>query len=171
MARLRKFIAYRRLERPYSRISKYKEQSFVKSSPHISVVKFEMGDPNKKFDCELKLVSKNSIQVRHNALESARISCNRLLEKVLGKGNFFFKMLKYPFHVLRENPLAAGAGADRYSKGMKLSFGKPVSKAVQIKKGEALIMLRVNKQHLKTAKLALKRAAHKLPLTWSISVA
>ena len=126
MARLRKFCAYRRLERPYTRVSKFREKSFIRANPNIAIVRFDMGDPTKKFQYQLDLISKDDLQIRHNALESARMTCNRLLENQVGKKSYYLKVRVYPFHILRENPLAAGAGADRMSTGMKHSFGKPI---------------------------------------------
>jgi large subunit ribosomal protein L10e len=164
MARIRKFCAYRRIKpTPYTRISKFKDMNFVKASPHISIVVFDMGNPNKKFDYEVDLIAKDNLQIRHQAIESARMTCNRLLETTLGKSGYCLKVRFYPFHILRENPLAAGAGADRMSTGMAHSFGKPIGRAAQIRKGQVLFTLKVNKQNLETAKKALKRASYKFP--------
>ncbi|MBI5065636.1 hypothetical protein HZA97_05350, partial [Candidatus Woesearchaeota archaeon] len=45
MSRIRKFVAYRRLDRPpYTRYSKYKKLSYVRSRPVCRVVRFDMGD-------------------------------------------------------------------------------------------------------------------------------
>jgi len=109
MAKLRKGVAYRKLERPYTRISKYRQKSFIRTARNIRVVRFNMGETNRKFQYTLNLLSKSSFQLRHNAIEAARQSSNRLLEKVLGKSGYFMKIRVYPHHVLRENPLAAGA--------------------------------------------------------------
>lgn len=168
MVRLRKFASYQKIERAYTRISKYKKQSFVKARPHMSIARFEQGDPNGKFDTIFNLVSTVDVQVRHNALESARQTSNRVLELALGKNGYFLKIRKYPFHILRENPMATGAGADRMSQGMTLSFGKPISVAAQVFKGDIVIEVRVNKKDIKLAKLALTRARKKLPCTCRI---
>lgn len=170
MAKLRKFVAYRRLERPYTRISKFKKLSFVRTKPNLLIVRFDMGDASKTFGYQLDLVSKKDIQVRHNALESARQTANRLLEASLGK-SYYFKIRTYPHHVLRENPLAAGAGADRMSTGMQHSFGKSIGVAARIREGQAMFTLYVNKQHLDIAKKALKRASYKMPGATTIKVA
>lgn len=69
MARLRKFNSYRKVERPYTRISKYREKSFIKTTPNINVVRFDMGNPTREFGYTLKLVSKVDCQIRHNAFE------------------------------------------------------------------------------------------------------
>jgi large subunit ribosomal protein L10e len=170
MARLRKFSAYRSVERPYTRISKFKKKSFIKANPNINVVRFEMGDPNRKFDISMDLVSKDDLQIRHNAIESARQSSNRLLEHKIGQGGYFYKIRIYPHHILRENPVASGAGADRFSTGMQHAFGKPIGKAAQVKKGQIIATVAVDKAHLKIGKLALQRIAHKLPGSCTIQM-
>jgi large subunit ribosomal protein L10e len=171
MARLRKFCAYRRLKHtPYTRISKYKKKNYVRSVPHRVTVRFDMGTRKKGFECRLNLVSKSALQIRHNAIESARMTCNRLLETRLGKNGYFLRVAMFPHHIIRENPLASGAGADRMSTGMAHSFGKPVSSAARIKEGQRIIYVDVNRQNLDLAKRALKRAAYKLPCSCFIKI-
>ncbi|PIY60353.1 50S ribosomal protein L16 [Candidatus Woesearchaeota archaeon CG_4_10_14_0_8_um_filter_47_5] len=170
MARLRKFCSYRRLERPYTRISKYRKKSYIKINPNCKIVKFDMGEASKKFPFSLALVSKTDLQIRHEALESARKTSNRILEKVLGKTGYFMRVRVYPYHILRENPLASGAGADRMSTGMAKAFGKPIGIAAQVKKGQPVFSIDVEKKNLTTARLALKRASYKLPNSYAIEV-
>ena len=163
MAKKRKFCANRALERPYTRFSKFKKMSYVKAKPTCRIVRFNMGPPNKKFAFNMKLISKTSLHIRDNAIESARLSANRLLEPNLGKNGFRMNILIYPHHIIRENPLAAGAGADRMSTGMKCSFGKTVGIAARVKKDQAIFSVDVNKDGFDFGKKALKRASHKLP--------
>jgi large subunit ribosomal protein L10e len=170
MAKIRKFVAYRRLERPYTRTSKYKEKSYVRITPNIRIVGFELGSPKKKFKYTLKLNSKKDLQIRDNALESAKQTSNKLLETSIGVGAYHLKLGLYPFHVLRENPLAAGAGADRFSTGMQRAFGKPLGNAAQVKKGKTIFQVAVNKNDIEVAKLALTRASKKLPCSCTIQV-
>ena len=162
MARLRKFCAYRRLERPYTRRSKFVEKSYVKANPALKIVRFEMGaPPSKSFDYVLNLKPKAALQIRHDALESARQTSNRHLENNLGKSGYAMKIRVYPHHILRENPLAAGAGADRMSTGMAHSFGKPIGSAAQVRKGQIIFQVRVDKAGLETAKEAMGKASKK----------
>lgn len=171
MAKLRKFVAYRNLERPYTRISKYRQKSFVKTRPHSKIVKFDMGNFNRDYEYVVQLISKETLHIRHNAIESGRQSANKILEKKIGKNNFWFKIRIYPHHILRENPLASGAGADRMSTGMKHSFGKPIGVAAQIKrKGKVLCEVKVNKEHLDFARKAMERFSHKMPCKTSIQI-
>jgi large subunit ribosomal protein L10e len=170
MARIRKFVSYRSMERPYTRVSKFKKKSFVKSGAPRKIVRFDFGEANRKFEYSLDLIPKSSIQIRQEAIEAARQTSNRLLEKNLGKAGFHFKIRVYPYHVLRENPLAAGAGADRMSTGMAHSFGKPIGIAAQVKAGQKMFTLSVEKPHIEIAKKALQRAARKMPCSFSIQV-
>ena len=170
MARIRKFVSYRNIERPYTRTSKYKEKSFIRMSPNLRVVAFETGTPNKSFQHTLKLISKNDLQIRDNALESAKQTSNRLLEKSIGTSAYHLKIKPYPHHILRENPIAAGAGADRFSTGMQKSFGKPIGVAAQVKKGQTIFQISVDKANLELAKTALTRASKKLPCPCTIQI-
>lgn len=170
MAKLRKGCSYRRIERPNTRISKFRAKAFVRTRPPSKIVRFDMGNPKGTFDSTLHLVSKQSLQIRHNAIESARQSSNRVLEKHIGKSNFCLKIRMYPHHILRENPLASGAGADRMSTGMQLSFGKPIGIAAQVKAGQELVTLKFDKQHLAFARQALKRFCYKFPGQYNIKL-
>ena len=170
MAKLRRAIAWRRIERPYTRKSKFRKKSFIRAAPANRVIMFDMGNPKKEYEYTLDLISKSDLQIRHNALESGRMTCNRTLEKVLGKSGYHFKIRVYPHHVLRENPIAAGAGADRFSTGMQKSFGKPVGLAAQIKTGQKIFTVSVNKGSVILAKKALTKAKNKFPCSCSILV-
>jgi large subunit ribosomal protein L10e len=169
MAKLRKGSAYNQvLKRPYTRKSKYRKKAFVKSSPHSKVVRYDMGNPKRQFEYMLTLVTKKELQIRHNALESARQSGNKLLETKLGKTEYFMQLRKFPHHMLRENVLASGAGADRMSTGMARSFGKVVGLAAQVHKFDPVFVVKVDKKNLITAKEALRRCKNKLPCSCQI---
>ena len=76
----------------------------------MKITKFDMGSPQRTYDTTIYLNSSRAMNVRHNALEAARMASNRVLEQSAGK-DYHLRVKVYPFHVLRENPLAAGAGA------------------------------------------------------------
>ena len=124
----------------------------------------------KKYDYTLKLTSKRDIQLRDNAMESARQVSLRVLEKNLGPTGYFIKLKPYPFHILRENPVAQGAGADRFSTGMQKAFGKPIGNAARIKKGQTIFEVGINKANLDLARKALQRASQKMPCSCLIQV-
>ena len=48
------------------------------------------------------------------ALEAARICCNKYLVKNCGKEGFHIRVRVHPFHVLRINKMLSCAGADRF---------------------------------------------------------
>lgn len=168
MVRLKKAVAYRQVKRPYTRISKFRKKSYIRARPNIVLVKYDMGDATREYPYRTDLVSTAQLNIRHNALESARQTSNRILEKVLGKKGFHMKVRVFPHHIIRENPLAAGAGADRMSTGMKMSFGKCISTAARIRKGQAILSVYSEKTALPTVKIALKRANSKFPCTCKI---
>ena len=171
MAKLRKWCAYRTLERPYTRFSTVRKKAFVKSRPGKKVIKYDMGDligGTEKYDIRVELISKEPGLVRSNAVEAARITALRRLEPVLGRKGFYFKIKTVPHHAIRENPLAAGAGADRLSTGMKHSFGKIIAMAARIEAQKVLMEIYVPKEHEAVARNALAGANKKLPLRTTI---
>lgn len=173
MAKLRKWCAYRTIERPYTRFSKYRKKAFVKARPGKKVIKFDMGDlsgGSYQFPITLKLVSKEVGLARSNAIEAARLVALRRVEKPLGRLGFYFKVLMYPHHSIRENPLAAGAGADRLSTGMKHSFGKIIGTAARIEPDKVLLEISLPLEHEALAREALKAASKKLPLRTRIEM-
>lgn len=169
MAKLIRAVAWRKLERPFTRKSKFREKAFIRAVPNNKIVKYVMGKQDKPYEYKLTLCSKTDIQLRHNALEAARKTSNRVLEKE-APANYLMKIRVYPHHVLRNNPLAAGAGADRMSTGMKHSFGKSVGLAARVRKGQPVFEVNVNKDKVETAKKALTRARMKLPCDLSIKI-
>jgi large subunit ribosomal protein L10e len=171
MAKKRKFCAYRRLERPYTRKSKFRKKSFIRSSPNSKVVRFDMGNVSKEdFEFSVVLVSKTDLNLRDNAIESARQVMNKYLETRLGTENYRLRIKAYPHHMLRENPLASGAGADRMSTGMKMSFGKVIGIAARIPTGKEVFEIKTTKENLDVARLSLKKASQKLPASYSIQI-
>ena len=171
MARIRKFSAYQRLERPYTRISKFTKKSFVRGGfPALKITKFDFGTPQKKFDTTIKLNVTRTMNIRQNALESARMSSNRLLEKTIGLKAYHLRLKVFPFHVLRENPLASGAGADRMSTGMSKAYGKSIGTAARMREGQTVLELRIDQTNAKLGREALASASHKLPCTCKVVV-
>jgi len=160
----------KQLERPYTRVSRSKpKKSYVVGVPFPKLHQFEMGSKQGDYNVTMHLISKEGAQIRDNALEASRIVATRFLETKLG-ANFFFKILVFPHHVIREHAIAQGAGADRFSQGMRHNFGHPIGTAVQIKEGQKIMMMRVNKLNFATAKAALRRASLKLPVTTRVEV-
>tara|TARA_Y100000310_G_scaffold345159_1_gene462253 strand:- start:1504 stop:2007 length:504 start_codon:yes stop_codon:yes gene_type:complete len=159
---LRKAKCYRNVVRAYTRKSKYKGKAYIKQVPPHKIIKFDLGDLRKDFEAEVSLVSKEKVQIRHNALESARVVVNRRLSKQFGT-NYHFKLRLYPHHILRENKALTGAGADRMSSGMAKSFGKRIGSAAQVKINQPIITVYVDNQDVEATKGILKYAISRLP--------
>jgi len=147
----------------------YTRREYIKSRPPSKIVKFTMGDTKTTFPIEARLVSKENAQIRHNALESARIATNRLLALKLGE-NYFLRILPFPHTILRENKMIFGAHADRLQDGMRAAFGKPIGIAARVKTQQTIITIGVNEDSVEIAKQALKRGGAKLPMPCRIVI-
>lgn len=148
----------------------YTRKEYMGGVPMPRITQFDLGDKRSNFPMEVSLICEERCQIRHTALEAARIAANRYLEKNVGKTGYRLKIRVFPHHVLRENKQATGAGADRVSQGMRASFGKAVGTAARVKKGQAIMSVWVKEEHINIAKDALRRAGMKLPTPFKISV-
>ncbi|MBS3815421.1 MAG: 50S ribosomal protein L16 [Hadesarchaea archaeon] len=157
--------AYRDKDRPA-----YTRKEYVTGIPGIRISFFDRGNTKADFPLKLSLVTKEGGQIRHNALEAARVSANRILEKEAGEGNYHLKLRVYPHQILRENPMAIGAGADRISDGMRKSFGRPIGMAARVSTGQKIITISVPKEFYGVAKKAIKRARMKIPMPCKRSI-
>jgi large subunit ribosomal protein L10e len=142
---VRKASAYREWKRPYTRKSKVRSKGYIKTVPPNSVVKFVMGNSRKflenKYPYIVKVISDNDFtQIRDIALESARRQLHREIELNIGM-DYYMAVSVYPHHILRENKMLTGAGADRMSQGLSHSFGSTIGRAAQINKGQPIFTL------------------------------
>ncbi len=150
--------------KPYTRVSQRKpRRSYVKGVPASKIHQFEMGKLKEEFTVKYYLVAGRDVQIRSNALEAARQIITKHLAINLGEDGFFLKILVYPHHVLRDHPMATGAGADRYSQGMRRSFGKPFSQAARLSENQRLVLAASSPGSESFIKEALDRASKKLP--------
>jgi len=147
----------------------YARREYMGGIPGSKIVKFTMGNPTREFTHTVELVNLKEGQIRHNALEAGRIAANRTLEP-MGRDNFFLKIVPFPHQVLREHKRINVAQADRFQEGMKKAYGKPVGTAARLKRGKPILIARVDKEDLETAKVALKRASDKFPVPCKILV-
>ena len=141
----------------------YTRKKFVRGFPPSKITKFTMGDTKTKFEYEANLIAQKKAQIRHNALEAARIATNRYLEESLSK-DYCLRIRPYPHNILRENKMIFGAHADRLQDGMRRSFGKPIGTAARIRPNQTIIIVNVNTDGVEAAKEALKRGSAKLPI-------
>jgi large subunit ribosomal protein L10e len=147
----------------------YSRREYMGGVPASRITQFEHG---KKADFAVRMTLRvtEQCQIRHIALEAARITANRYLAKKIGLTGYHLKIRVYPHNIIRENKIATGAGADRISDGMRHAFGKPVGTAARVKADQEIISLETSATHFNTAKMALKRAAVKLPSPCYIDV-
>jgi large subunit ribosomal protein L10e len=148
----------------------YTRREYIGGVPGIKIVKFTMGNPREDFDHTVELLNLKDAQIRHNALEAARMAANRLLELKLGRENYMLKIIPYPHQILREHKRINVAQADRFQEGMKKAYGKPVGTAARVERGDTVMVAEVPEEGLEVAKEALIRAGHKLPTPLRILV-
>ena len=127
-----------------------------------------MGDTKSQFDFRFSLVAQAPIQIRHNALEAARVAANKVLFDTLGETGYKIHLKVYPHIILRENRMIATAGADRLQEGMRRSFGKPSGRAARIRTGQSILDIYVNSNAIEVAKKALKVGSTKLSVSCMI---
>lgn len=165
---LRKASSYsKRIVVPYTRNSKKQQKAYIKTIPPQKIVKFSMGN-NKgfkegKYPFQLTVVSKEKVQIRHNALESCRQFLNRKLDTDF-PAQYIFKVIPYPHHIQRENKMLTGAGADRMQTGMQLSFGKAVGKAAIVNENGRIFFFALPSQKaVQVIRAYLQQIRSKLP--------
>jgi large subunit ribosomal protein L10e len=141
----------------------YTRQEYMGGIPTCRVTQFDTGNLKIDFPLRLSLGCEEAAQVRDIALESARVSAVRVLEKTAPNA-YHLKVRRYPHQILREHKMAMGAGADRISDGMRRAFGKPVGHAVRAQLGAELLTIYTTPEHEEHAKEALRKASHKLPI-------
>ncbi|WP_255198676.1 50S ribosomal protein L16 [Halorarius litoreus] len=152
---------YRDIDKP-----SYTRREYITGIPGSKVAQYKMGRIDKEPDdypVQISLIVEESVQIRHGSLESARLSANRRMLKMLGEqGDYKMILRKFPHQVLRENKQATGAGADRVSDGMRQSFGKIVGTAARMQKGEQLFTAWCHPEDAATVKDAFRRAYNKI---------
>ena len=147
----------------------YTRKKYIKGKPQSKIAKFEGGKPG-DYDYCVQLLINEKIQITHMAIEACRLAANKRVEKVAGETGYSSRLRIYPHVLLRENKMIATAGADRLQEGMRRAFGKAVSLAARVKRGQCIMEMNVNKDHLEAAKKSLRNACGKLPGTPTIKV-
>jgi large subunit ribosomal protein L10e len=166
---LRKASAYsKKFDRPYTRKSNTRSKSYIKTIPAQRIIKFEMGNTSEfqkgKYKFIIKLMSKERVMVRDNAIEASRQVINKALSKVTS-GEYYFAIKKYPHHILRENKTYSGASkGDRVNDGMSNSFGSVIGRAAFINPEDVIFYIAVEeKKFVDVARNALRMIKPKLP--------
>src|SRR5919204_4221547 len=140
----------------------YVRREYISGKPQNKIARFSSGQAKDNYyDYKIELIPTEEIQVRHNALEAARLAANKRMA-VAGEMSFFSILRVYPHVVLRENKMIATAGADRLQEGMRRAFGKATGLAARVKPGQVLFEAHVAAANLSLAKEAFRMAASKL---------
>jgi large subunit ribosomal protein L10e len=147
----------------------YTRKEYIRASPPSKITKFTMGDTKASFPVQAQLIATEGAQIRHNALEAARVASNRVLMTKLGNA-YVLRVIPYPHTVLRENKMIFGAHADRLQDGMRGAFGKPIGIAARVRVGQPIIEVGVNDNAVEVAREALRRGQNKLPIPCRIVV-
>lgn len=148
----------------------YTRKDYIRKIPGSRIVQYDMGNLSAEFPLTVSLAVKEPAELSHNALEAARIASNRFMQRKSGRMGYHLKIRVYPHHIVRENPMATGAGADRVQDGMRKAFGKPVSSVALVKANQRILTIKTNKRNFNDAKEALRRAAMKFPVTCKVII-
>ena len=144
----------------------YPKSRYNRGVPDPKIRIYDIGRkkaPVNQLPYSVHIVSDEVEQISSEALEAARIACNKYLTKHVGKDNFHLRCRVHPWHVIRINKMLSCAGADRLQTGMRQAFGKSYGKVARVKIGSILYSVRLDKQHVKPALEAFRRAKNKFP--------
>lgn len=141
----------------------YTSKKFAPGAPNPKVARFTTGKHRQDYDYMFKLISDGRVQIRHNALEAARVAASKKVT-LLGEENFYLRVVTYPHSILRENKMIATAGADRLQEGMRKAFGKPIGLAARVSIGSVVLEMSLKAENFEKGKEAMWAAATKLPM-------
>lgn len=147
----------------------YTRGKYIHGAPPPKISKFMMGDTKSHFEYKISLVAQSPVQIRHNALEAARVAANKVLFDALGETGYKIHLRVYPHIILRENRMIATAGADRLQEGMRRAFGKPTGRAARIRTGQSILDIYVNSNAVNAAKEAMRVGSTKLSVACLIT--
>jgi len=149
----------------------YTRMEYIKKHPEgkEKQMKWTYGNPNTPFKYQLLLKSTNDHYLSVNSLDAVRVAMNYILQG-FGQENFYIHIHPYPHVFLREHGLLGVAKAERLAKGMKHSFGRPMTRVAQVHPNQVLITLRINENLLKSGQHALDVASKKLGCASKIEI-
>eukprot|EP01001_Neometanema_parovale_P011119 NODE_7355_length_772_cov_313.161787_g7113_i0.p1 GENE.NODE_7355_length_772_cov_313.161787_g7113_i0~~NODE_7355_length_772_cov_313.161787_g7113_i0.p1 ORF type:complete len:215 (-),score=38.10 NODE_7355_length_772_cov_313.161787_g7113_i0:88-732(-) len=148
----------------YCKNKPFPRSRFCRGVPDPKIRIFDTG--SKKYPVDVfpfcaHIVSQEREQVASEALEAARIACNKYLVKNAGKEAFHIRIRVHPWHVVRINKMLSCAGADRLQTGMRGAYGKPSILTARVGLGQVLMSVRAKDAHQATVLEALRRAKFK----------
>merc|ERR1712141_347966 len=150
----------------YCKNKPYPKSRFCRGVPDPKIRIYDLGRKKARVDefplC-VHLVSDELEQLSAEALEAARICCNKYMVKNVGKDTFHMRIRPHPFHVVRINKMLSCAGADRLQTGMRGAFGKPQGLVARVNIGQPLMSVRARDSSKEAIIEALRRAKFKYP--------
>ncbi|KAI7959069.1 hypothetical protein MJO28_002860, partial [Puccinia striiformis f. sp. tritici] len=150
----------------YCKNKPYPKSRYVRSCPDSKIRIFDLGRKKANVDdfpfCA-HLVSNEKEQLSSEALEAARITCNKYVTKTSGKDSFHLRVRAHPFHIVRINKMLSCAGADRLQTGMRGAWGKPYGSVARVNIGQILLSVRCKDNNKAVVMEALRRAQYKFP--------
>merc|ERR1711879_995378 len=178
MGKIKKFFIIKMGRRParcyrYCNGKPWPKSRYNRGVPDPKLRIYDVGNKKAKYDqlpVAIHLVSDEREQLCSEALEAARITCNKYLNKHCTKENYHMRIRVHPWHVLRINKMLSCAGADRLQSGMRNAWGKAYGKACRVKIGDPLMSVRTYPKFVSFALDAMRRAKMKFPGRQKIAI-
>ncbi len=150
----------------YCKNKPYPKSRYNRGVPDPKLRIYDSG--NKKagvevFPFTVHLISDEKEQIGSEALEAARIACNKHMMIRIGKDNYHLRIRVHPWHVVRINKMLSCAGADRLQQGMRQAWGKSYGKVCRVKIGQPLISVRLKAPNVRCAMESFRKASMKFP--------
>jgi len=150
----------------YCKNKPYPKSRFNRGVPDPKIRIYDLGRKRAnvdEFPLTVHLVSDELEQLSAEALEAARICCNKYMVKNCGKDQFHIRIRVHPFHVNRINKMLSCAGADRLQTGMRGAFGKAQGLVARVRIGQSLMSVRTSDKYKNEAIEAFRRSKFKFP--------
>merc|ERR1711998_742479 len=150
----------------YQKNKPYPKSRFNRGVPDPKIRMYDGGMKKagwEKYPACVHLVSGEKEQITSEALEAARIACNKYMVVNCGKESFHIRIRVHPWHVVRINKMLSCAGADRLQTGMRHAYGKALCKSARVNIGSVLLSIRTTVDKVPMAQEALRRAKFKFP--------
>lgn len=150
----------------YCKNKPYPKSRYCRGVPDPKIRIFDLGRKKAHVDdfpFAAHMVSDEKEQLSSEAIEAARVACNKYMTTQVGKDSFHLRVRVHPFHVLRINKMLSCAGADRLQTGMRGAFGKPQGTVARVKIGQTLLSVRSKDANKPFVLEALRRAKYKFP--------
>ncbi|KAK1379379.1 hypothetical protein POM88_026123 [Heracleum sosnowskyi] len=140
----------------------YLKSRYCRGVPAPKIMIYDVGMKKNgvdEFPFFVHLISWEKENVSSEALDAARIACNKYMTKFAGQDTFHLRVRVHPFHVMRINKMLSCAGAD----GMRGVSGKPLGTCAQVNNDQVLLSVCCKDTNSPHAQEALRRAKFKFP--------